>query len=337
MDINSPHVVAQSVPQLRNAVPVDQDCTDHLYCGMPYLVPVLTMIWKTHYLPGPTPKLVTPVFLEVVSRDKTEDGERVSLKIGGLYLLLCVQSCVEVVRLFLVNFTKASVFVVVGFRKHVVLHRVMLLGPNHLGVMVSPVKGVELMKWSFEGTVPLAGPSWNGRDTYFIYYAYGRTPVDLEFWMDFKVSQNFCHVFCDVSIDGMNVCLRLPVKTTWNEFINFDFSNNSELQVMYLHFLQSAHTSCRSVGIPTFCPPTRVNYIRFNTTICVCESRFVPLLAPAFTAWKKKEAKGKWHLLYASVRILRPVVRCCSIKIAVECSVCICIIIFRFRKDIRVQ
>lgn len=57
--------------------------------------------------------------------------------------------------------------------------------------MVSPVKGVELTGWSFEGTEPLAGPLWNGRETYFIYYAYGRTPVALEFSMDFKV----CAVF----------------------------------------------------------------------------------------------------------------------------------------------
>lgn len=54
--------------------------------------------------------------------------------------------------------------------------------------MVSPADGVKLTKWSFEGTEPLAGPLWNGRDTYFIYYAYGRTPVPLEFSMDFKVS-----------------------------------------------------------------------------------------------------------------------------------------------------
>lgn len=65
--------------------------------------------------------------------------------------------------------------------------------------MVSPVNGVELTRWSFEGTEPLAGPLWNGRETYFIYYAYGRTPVALEFSMDFKVG--FILIVLKQSID----------------------------------------------------------------------------------------------------------------------------------------
>lgn len=83
MDINSPHIVARSVPQLRNALPVDKDCEDYLYCGMPYLVPVLTMIWKTHYLPAPPPKITTPVSLAVTARENIPNGERVSLKVEG--------------------------------------------------------------------------------------------------------------------------------------------------------------------------------------------------------------------------------------------------------------
>lgn len=83
MDINSPHIVARSVPQLRNAVLVDQDCKDYLYCGTPYLVPVLTMMWKTHWIPGPTPRIATPVSLEVASRKSIPLGERVFLKVEG--------------------------------------------------------------------------------------------------------------------------------------------------------------------------------------------------------------------------------------------------------------
>lgn len=83
MDINSPHIVARSVPQLRNAELVDQDCKDYLYCGMPYLVPVLTMIWKTHWLPGSSPKIVTPVSLQTTSRENITNGQRLSLNIGG--------------------------------------------------------------------------------------------------------------------------------------------------------------------------------------------------------------------------------------------------------------
>src|SRR5699024_524874 len=61
-------------------------------------------------------------------------------------------------------------------------------GPTHIDVMISPVLGVELTEWSLNTKRPLAGPKWNGRDTYFIYYAYGLKRVPLKFSMDFKVS-----------------------------------------------------------------------------------------------------------------------------------------------------
>lgn len=53
--------------------------------------------------------------------------------------------------------------------------------------MISPVSGVKLQSWSLKSDKPLAGPLWRGRDTYFIYYAYGLNPVPLVFSMDFKV------------------------------------------------------------------------------------------------------------------------------------------------------
>lgn len=54
--------------------------------------------------------------------------------------------------------------------------------------MVSPVVGITLEKWDLKIETPLAGPLWNGRKTYFIYYAYGIEPVPLRFSMDFKVN-----------------------------------------------------------------------------------------------------------------------------------------------------
>lgn len=62
-----------------------------------------------------------------------------------------------------------------------------ILGPAHIGVMISPVQGVEINQWSIPTPEPLAGPLWNGRNTYFIFYAYGLDPVPLAFWIDFKV------------------------------------------------------------------------------------------------------------------------------------------------------
>lgn len=123
---------------------VDQDCTDYLYCGLPYLVPVLTMLWKTHWLPGPEPELRVPVTMNVIKKEPITDGTRVTVEVDG---------------------------------------------PTHIDVMISPVLGVKLTEWSLNSKKPLAGPMWNGRNTYFIYYAYGLKRVPLRFSMDFKVIQ----------------------------------------------------------------------------------------------------------------------------------------------------
>jgi len=53
--------------------------------------------------------------------------------------------------------------------------------------MISPSSGVEIKEWSIPTPEPLAGPKWNNRNTYFIYYAYGLEPVPFKFWIDFKV------------------------------------------------------------------------------------------------------------------------------------------------------
>ncbi|KAJ8939085.1 hypothetical protein NQ314_011239 [Rhamnusium bicolor] len=136
---------------------VTQDCEDHLYCGLPYLVPVLTMIWKTHWLPGPAPKLLVPAKMQVISREKINEGERITMRIEG---------------------------------------------PAHIGVMISPVSGVQLEKWSLKTHKLLAGPLWNGRDTYFIYYAYGLDPVPLVFSMDFKIPPNHSGPVMDFAVNS---------------------------------------------------------------------------------------------------------------------------------------
>lgn len=48
MDQNSPHSVKSLVPEVANAVLVKDDCVQHLYCGMPYLMPALSLIWYVH-------------------------------------------------------------------------------------------------------------------------------------------------------------------------------------------------------------------------------------------------------------------------------------------------
>lgn len=86
LDINSPHTVDRYVPEMTRAELIDKDCVNYLYCGLPYLVPVLNMIWKTHWIPGPEPELPIPVGLKVVSRMMIPQGERVTVKVEGTVL-----------------------------------------------------------------------------------------------------------------------------------------------------------------------------------------------------------------------------------------------------------
>ena len=60
-----------------------------------------------------------------------------------------------------------------------------------MGIMLSPVQNVTLDHWSLDDHKPLAGPQWNGRDTFFIYYAYASDPEPLTFSIDLKVNKNY--------------------------------------------------------------------------------------------------------------------------------------------------
>lgn len=44
MDVNSPRMVTGLIPDMARAVPID-NCDSELYCGLPYIVPVMTIMW----------------------------------------------------------------------------------------------------------------------------------------------------------------------------------------------------------------------------------------------------------------------------------------------------
>lgn len=85
MDINSPHSVDRYVPEMRTARIVDEDCVKYLYCGLPYLVPVQNFIFKTHWVDGPEPLINQPGKIEVIGRERIQDGERITLFVTGDY------------------------------------------------------------------------------------------------------------------------------------------------------------------------------------------------------------------------------------------------------------
>lgn len=106
MDINSPHTVDRYVPEITKAELVRQDCQDYLYCGLPYLVPVLTMIWKTHWVPGSSPELQIPIRLKVLSREAMKERERITVQIEGRVLYMVFQKCRIMWEKFLFSFAR---------------------------------------------------------------------------------------------------------------------------------------------------------------------------------------------------------------------------------------
>ncbi|KAL0278689.1 UNVERIFIED_CONTAM: hypothetical protein PYX00_000439 [Menopon gallinae] len=83
-DCNSPHTAAPFVPELNYAKQMDKDCEKHLYCGFPYLMPVLSFIRKTHWIVTSPPKIDVDTTMKVVSRARLgDDIVRVTLDISG--------------------------------------------------------------------------------------------------------------------------------------------------------------------------------------------------------------------------------------------------------------
>lgn len=62
------------------------------------------------------------------------------------------------------------------------------LGPDHIGIILSPYKGVHLEKWTVSDEKPLQSPRWNDRETYFIYYACASDCVPYTFSIELNVS-----------------------------------------------------------------------------------------------------------------------------------------------------
>lgn len=60
-------------------------------------------------------------------------------------------------------------------------------GPDHITFLLSLYDGVKLKDWNLNSGKPLEGPQWNGRPTYFIFYACANDIVPWDFWIDIEV------------------------------------------------------------------------------------------------------------------------------------------------------
>lgn len=101
-DYNSPHTVKPFVPEMSYAKFMSKDCEKYLYCGYPYLMPVTSFIWKTHWIATNPPKIAVPTSLKVLSRDSIEGKvERITLEIKGpdhMGVIISPKTDVEFVR-----------------------------------------------------------------------------------------------------------------------------------------------------------------------------------------------------------------------------------------------
>ncbi|XP_043284842.1 endoplasmic reticulum metallopeptidase 1-like [Venturia canescens] len=136
LDMNSPHSVEAMVPEVGAATPTVKDCQERLYCGLPYLMPVTTFLWKTSWIPGPPPLIKIPTKLDMTSKHSLRN--------------------------------------IVSFTFNVT-------GPDHIGIILSPYKGVRLQQWTIIDGKPLRGPAWNGREVYFVFYSCAADCVPFEF------------------------------------------------------------------------------------------------------------------------------------------------------------
>lgn len=76
-----------------------------------------------------------------------------------------------------------------------------LTGPTAMAVLMSPVEGVEIERWSFFEEVTDTAMDFQGRPTYFVRYAAG-TPTPVVFWVDLKVPTGWTGKKLDIGIAG---------------------------------------------------------------------------------------------------------------------------------------
>ena len=65
------------------------------------------------------------------------------------------------------------------------------VGPDHMGVFISPAVGISIKSWSLAGGELLPGPPWKmGRPTFYIFVSSGKQSDSLEFWLEVEVPRS---------------------------------------------------------------------------------------------------------------------------------------------------
>nr|CAD7589286.1 unnamed protein product [Timema genevievae] len=93
-------------------------------------------------------------------------------------------------------------------------------GPENMGLVVSVVPNVELVRWSFEADLPAQGIKWLDRSAYFIHYTSGSTGTAWDFWLDFEVPSNVSRPIIDIALSGHYFSDKRNKSPHFSEFLN---------------------------------------------------------------------------------------------------------------------
>jgi len=65
------------------------------------------------------------------------------------------------------------------------------VGPDHMGVFISPAIGILVKSWSLAGGEVMEGPEWKmGRPTHYIFHSSGKENDSWEFWLELEVPRS---------------------------------------------------------------------------------------------------------------------------------------------------
>lgn len=107
--------------------------------------------------------------------------------------------------------------------KLVVRRHFTIVGPDHITLLVTPNKGNKLVKWSITEELPIGQQDYDGRMTYFTFYAHGFYSKPWDFWVDFEVNADAPDgSICDITVAGHYVHGPLSM-TKWMQNILAEF------------------------------------------------------------------------------------------------------------------
>jgi len=96
------------------------------------------------------------------------------------------------------------------------------IGPDHMGVFISPSAGIQLTKWSLANGELLQGPDWKaGRPTYYIFHSQGKNLEAWEFWLDLEVPRSHYegNELLDMAVTGHHIHGPQMKSSQFKEFL----------------------------------------------------------------------------------------------------------------------